>query len=166
MNMNKDTERSGFAAGGGHPTDERVREWMMAALDGECSPDERRALESALAGNAKLNQEWNEMQRVKELTQTMNLRKPPDEVWQNYWGSVYARLERGFAWVLISLGTLVVLGWGIWRAILEVTADTNLPVFIKLALAILFIGLAALLVSVVREKLFVRKSDPYKDIQR
>jgi len=166
MNMNQETPHTGLTAGGDHPGDEQVRAWMMAALDGECSPDELLALESALAVNARLQQEWNEMQRVKEMTQNMSMRKPPDEVWQNYWGSVYARLERGFAWVLISLGTLVVLGWGIWQAILEVTADTDLPLLIKLALAILFIGLAALLVSVVREKLFVRKSDPYKDIQR
>jgi hypothetical protein len=76
------------------------------------------------------------------------------------------RLERGFAWVLVSLGTVVLLAWGIWQAVLEITADTDIPGLIKWALAVLFIGLAALLVSVVREKLFVRKNDPYKDIQR
>jgi ferric-dicitrate binding protein FerR (iron transport regulator) len=159
-------ERSGTKVDGGHPSNEQVREWMMAALDGECSQEQRQALENALAASAKLKQEWDEMQQVKEITQTMSMRKPPDEVWQGYWQSVYVRLERGFAWVLISLGTLVVLGWGIWQTVQKITADTDLPVLIKVALVAMIIGLAALLISVLREKLFMRKSDPYKDIQR
>lgn len=161
-----DTPAPGSADERSQPGEQQLHEWMMAALDGECSAADRQALDAAMAGNEQLQREWNTLQQLKELTGTMSMRKPPDEVWQSYWESVYARLERGFAWVLVSLGTVVLLAWGIWQAVQAITADTDLPGLIKLALAAMFIGLAALLVSVVREKLFVRKNDPYKDIQR
>ncbi|HKX57304.1 MAG TPA: zf-HC2 domain-containing protein [Xanthomonadales bacterium] len=161
-----DTQAQGSAGQGSQPGEQQLHEWMMAALDGECSAEDRQALEAAMAGDEQLQREWNELQQLKELTRTMSMRKPPDEVWQSYWESVYVRLERGFAWVLVSLGTVVLLAWGIWQGIQAITADTDIPGLIKWAMAVLFIGLAALLVSVVREKMFVRKSDPYKDIQR
>jgi hypothetical protein len=144
----------------------QIRELMMAALDNECSAEELKTLEEALAANEELQLEWTELQRVKEVTSMMNIRKPPDQVWQDYWGSVYARLERGVAWVLISLGAIFLLSWGAWEAVQEIVADSEIPGLIKLALAALFIGIAVLLVSVLREKLFVRRSDPYKDIER
>ncbi len=166
MNKPTDTEAQGFAPRHGQSNEQQLREWMMAALDGECSAEDRQALEAALAGDEQLQREWNELQQLKEVTKTMNMRKPPEEIWPVYWESVYVRLERGFAWVFISLGTLMLMTWGIWQAVQTIDANTEIPLLIKWAIAALFIGLAALLVSVVREKLFARKSDPYKDIQR
>ncbi len=144
----------------------KIRHLMMAALDDECSQSERRELEEALAADEGLRREWQELQRVKEVTNTMSVRKAPDQVWQEYWGSVYARLERGVAWVFISLSAIVLIAWGIWQAIQELAADADVPSLVKYAIAALAIGLAVLAVSVIREKLFVRKSDPYKDIER
>jgi ferric-dicitrate binding protein FerR (iron transport regulator) len=141
-------------------------ELMMTVLDGECSAEDRQRLEQALATDKELQQEWSELQRVKEVTKLMTFRKPPNEVWQDYWGSVYARLERGVAWIFISLGSVVLLSWTLWQMIQDIIADSSLPNVVKLALAALLIGLVVLAVSVVREKLFVRKTDTYKDIQR
>ncbi|NIM52936.1 MAG: hypothetical protein GTO22_27480 [Gemmatimonadales bacterium] len=96
----------------------------------------------------------------------MTLRKPPDEIWDSYWGGVYRRLERGIGWILISLGTIVLLSYGVWKGVEDLLADTTLPTVVKVAVVALIVGLIALLVSVIREKLFVRKSDPYKDVIR
>ena len=139
---------------------------MMAALDGECSTEQVDELERALAENDGLRDEWSELNRLKEVTNMMSIRKPPEEVWQDYWGSVYARLERSIAWVLISVGAIVLLSWGIWEVIREVVADSQIHGGIKLALAALLLGVVVLLVSVVREKLFTHRADPYKDIER
>ncbi len=139
---------------------------MMTVLDGECSEDERRRLDELLAGDTTLREEWQELQRVKEATNIMSINKPPDEVWDKYWGSVYAKLERGIAWILVSIGAIVLLSYGIWQAIQELMADASIPGFIKLAIAAVAIGGAILAVSVIREKWFVMKSDKYKDIQR
>jgi hypothetical protein len=138
----------------------------MSALDGELTARERRELEGLLNADSSLRDEWNRLTRVKEVTQSMSLRKPPDEVWEDYWASVYSRLERGIGWILVSIGLIVLVSYGAWRGVEELIADAGLPWFLKGAILATTVGLAVLFVSVVREKLFVRSRDPYKDVQR
>jgi hypothetical protein len=145
---------------------ERVRGLMMAALDDECSVAEQQELQQALETHPELQCEWHELQRVKEVTTMMSVRKPPEEVWSSYWAQVYARNERKVAWVLISVGAVVLLSWGLWQTVLNILAEVGLPDFIKFAIGVLSVGTVILAVSVVREKLFVNKHDPYKDIER
>jgi len=139
---------------------------MMAALDDELSGEERQEWEALLAGNDELRREWNRLNRVKEVTDTMAYRKPPEEVWERYWGSVYNQAERGTAWMLVSVGALVLIGYGLWEFVHELFADTSAPPFIKYAVFSLMLGGAILLFSVIREKLFTRGRDPYKEVQR
>ena len=96
----------------------------------------------------------------------MTLRSPPQESWDTYWTSVYHRFERGVGWVLLSLGAIVSLSYGLWKAAQEILADTTIPGFIKGAILLAIVGAVVLFVSVAREKWFAYRSDPYKDIQR
>lgn len=145
---------------------ERAHQLMMGALDNELSDTERAQLKKLLDADPALQQEWERLQNVKEVTGTMALRSPPEEVWDGYWTSVYSRVERGLGWILLSLGAIVLLSYGLWIAVREVMADAAMPGFVKASLLVAIIGAVTLVVSVVREKWFVYKSDPYKDIQR
>jgi ferric-dicitrate binding protein FerR (iron transport regulator) len=146
---------------------ERARTLMMAALDGECSMDERRELESLLAGAPDLAADFRRMARVKEVTTGMRLQSPPEEVWDRYWTSVYSRAERGVAWVLISAGAVILSAYWLWQAIAALLADTTVPALIRVAVLALGLGLVILLVSVLREKMFTHRRDPYeKEIVR
>ena len=144
---------------------ERARYLMMAALDGELPDADRGELDELLA-DAELSAEWERLSRVKEVTETMSYREPPEEVWENYWTSVYHRVERGIGWVLVSLGSLILFGWWAWGWVHEVLADTGLPGFVKLAIFAVAMGGAILFVSVVREKFFVRRKDRYGEVVR
>ena len=150
-----------------HPNarQERARFLMMAALDGELRNADRGELDELLA-DPELRAEWERMSRVKEVTETMSYREPPEEVWENYWTSVYSRVERGIGWLLVSLGSLVLFGWWAWGWVHEVLADTSLPGFIKIAIFAVAMGGAILFVSVVREKFFVRRKDRYGEVLR
>ena len=145
---------------------ERAQQLMMGALDGELSDTERGELNSLLDADAKLREEWQRLQNVKEVTSTMALRSPPEEVWDHYWTSVYSRFERRVGWILLSLGAIVLLSYGLWTAAQEILADATLPGVVKAAVFVVVVGTVVLLVSVIREKWFVHKSDPYKDVQR
>jgi ferric-dicitrate binding protein FerR (iron transport regulator) len=151
---------------GTQPGGERVRHLLMSGLDGELNAEEREELEGLLAADSKLRDEWHRMSKLKEVTQSMALRKPPDEVWEDYWASVYSRLERGVGWILVSLGGIVLLSYGAWRGVQALIADAEMPWFLKGAILATAVGLVVLFVSVLREKLFVRGRDPYKDVQR
>lgn len=145
---------------------ERVRRLMMAVLDEEATQAERAELEAALASEPALRAEWQRLRRVKEVTSTMKPKEPPREVWETYWTGVYRRLERGLAWILISIGAMALISYGLWMGVQDVLTDADLPVWMKGAFLALLVGGVILLVSVVREKLFLWRRDPYRDVQR
>lgn len=146
--------------------DERMRNRMMAALDGEQDEAERQELVDALARDAELAAEWDRLQRLTEVTRTMTFEIPPDQVWQDYWSSVYSRLERGVAWIFFTIGAVVLISWGVWNAVKEVFRSSDAPWFVEVGTLCLIVGTVILLVSVIREKLFVNRRNPYKDVHQ
>jgi hypothetical protein len=146
--------------------EERARRLIMAELDGELLAGERGELERLLEEHPALRGERDRLQQVKEVTDSMGLRRAPEEVWSDYWASVYSRLERGFGWILVSLGAIVLLSYGAWEVVSQMLEDTILPSFVKYAFLALFIGAVVLLVSVLREKVFVGRRQRYKDVER
>ncbi|MCB0271324.1 MAG: hypothetical protein KDH95_24425, partial [Calditrichaeota bacterium] len=72
----------------------------------------------------------------------------------------------GISWILISLRAVIVLSYGIYHAVMELWQDSTLPLILKYGTLALIIGTVILLVSVVREKLLLRKHDRYKEIER
>jgi ferric-dicitrate binding protein FerR (iron transport regulator) len=145
---------------------DRTHQLMMRALDGELGEADQAELQRLLRAEPSLQVEWNRLNRLKEVTSTMALRSPPEEVWETYWTSVYHRFERGVGWVLLSLGVIVSLSYGLWQAAKQLMADATIPPFVKGAILAVIVGGVILFVSVIREKWFVYRSDPYKDVQR
>jgi ferric-dicitrate binding protein FerR (iron transport regulator) len=144
----------------------RTTELLMRALDSELDRGEREEFERLLADNPELAAEWKRLSRLKEVTANMNLRNPPEEMWDGYWTSVYSRFERGLAWILVSVGAIVLGSWGAWQFVQDLMADADLPTFVKWSILALLVGLVMLLVSVLRHRVFVSRSDPYKEIER
>lgn len=134
---------------------------MMADLDGELGADEHRELEALVARDPALAGELARLRRVKEVTVTMALRKPSDELWDGYFHSTYRRAERRLGWLLVAAGTLVLTGWGLWHIVESLWADSQTPVAIRAAVVAVLLGAIVLLFSVLREKLFTRRHDPY-----
>lgn len=141
---------------------ERAQALMMAALDGEISSSDRQELETLLASHPDLSAEWRRFVRLKEVTAGMALRQPPEEIWDRYWQSTYRRLERGLAWILVSVGAIVLAAYGLWHAAGELLRDTTTPVGVRVAIAALGTGGIMLAVSVIREKIFTHRRDPYQ----
>jgi ferric-dicitrate binding protein FerR (iron transport regulator) len=146
----------------GHTNRDRAHALMMAALDGEASPADRQELEALLAGSAELTAEWQRFRRLKEVTASMKLHHPPEEIWDRYWMTTYRRTERGIAWILLAAGALVLAGYWVWHAVEAFFADTGAPLLLRAAIAAVAVGGLILVVSVVREKLFTARRDPYQ----
>ena len=144
----------------------RNEELLMRALDDELEPHERVELERMLSDNPEMRDEWDRLSNLQEVTANMRLRNAPEEMWDGYWNSVYSRFERGLAWIFVSLGAIVVGSWGVWYFVKDLMADADLPTFVKWSILALIVGLVMLLVSVLRHRIFVSQSDPYKEIER
>lgn len=139
---------------------------MMAALDGECSEAERRRLDAHLAARPDLQAEWARLQRVKEVTMTMGVARPPEEFWDQFRRSALHRSERGVAWTLIAVGGGILAVSALW-AWIEAWLAADIPWLLKLASGALAVGIALLVVSVLRERWVLSRRDPYaKEIER
>lgn len=97
----------------------------------------------------------------------MKHKEPPDEVWENYWSRVYNRLERGLGWILISIGAMILLFYGGFKAVESLVKDPAVAILLKVAILVLLAGLVILFVSVIRERIFTYKKDKYaKEVKR
>lgn len=135
-------------------------------LDSDITTDEKSELDNLLTSDPELKKEFNEQVRIKEILSKMKLKNPSVEIWDSYWLGVYNKLERGLAWILVSLGAVILIVFGTYEAVSKMLKDTSTPAFVKIGVTALLVGGFILLLSVIREKLFTRKHDKYKEIQR
>jgi hypothetical protein len=145
---------------------EDIQRLMMAVLDGEATTEQEQMLRSHLETDADLRREFEELQTLKYATMKTQLIEPDGTLWTSYWMNTYARIERGLGWILFSAGAILLLLFGAWEITKEWLADPDLPFWVKTAGILLGAGSIILLVSVIREKLFLHKNERYKDIQR
>lgn len=135
-------------------------------LDSDITAEEKSELENLLASDSELKKEFNEQVRIKGVLTKMKLKNPSVEIWDSYWLGVYNKLERGLAWILVSLGAIILISFGTYEAVSEMLQDTSTPAAVKIGVTALLVGGLILLFSVIREKLFTYKRDKYKEIQR
>ena len=139
---------------------------MMAYLDNELNDKQKRAFEAHLASCPKCTQELAEFKTLKQITDGVKLVEPEERLWQQYWGGVYNRIERGIGWVVFSVAGILLLIYGGFTAIENVITDPGVSALLKVSLLALLVGLAILFVSVVRERIFFWSKDRYKDVRR
>lgn len=145
---------------------DRAHALMMAALDNECTAGERLELEALLADRSDLAADWARLLRLKEVTVTMGMARPPEEAWDRYRRTALHRAERGVAWVLLAVGGGALAATSLWLWIASWLAS-DLPLFVKIALGGVTIGAALLVVSLVRERWFLARRDPYsREVER
>ena len=145
---------------------ERELVLVNRAIDEMLSREETEELQQLFAARPAVRCEYEAMKSIKEATMELTFKQPPEETWDRYWAGVYSRLERGLAWLLISIGTAVVLAIVGYAAIMKFLEDTSTPLAVKLGVGALLLGGAVLLVSVLREKIVMRKTDKYKEVIR
>ena len=143
-----------------------IRELLAGYVDGELPEADRLAFENELKVNAELRAELEEFVKLKEITGIMTYADLPDEVWENYWQSLYKKLERGFGWIFFSLGAIALLVYGLFEFLSELYINPTIPLIIKISITVLLIGVIILLVSFSRERLFAYKRDRYKEVKR
>ena len=139
---------------------------MMGYLDNELEPEQKKAFEEHLASCPDCKSELEEFKRLTQITDEVSLAEPEDKIWEQYWSGVYNRFERSVGWILFSLAAILLLIYGGFKAIEEIIKDPTVDIILKAGLLVLIAGLAILLVSVLREKLYFRKKDRYKDVRR
>jgi predicted anti-sigma-YlaC factor YlaD len=142
------------------------RDSMMAYLDNELNEEQKRAFEEHLAGCPDCTREMAQFRKLKQMTDCVAFVEPEDRVWEQYWGNVYNRVERGIGWILFSVAAIALLIYGGFELIEEIIEDPDLGMLLKVGLLALLGGVVILFVSVLRERLFFWSRDRYRDVRR
>jgi predicted anti-sigma-YlaC factor YlaD len=143
---------------------QKIKKLISSYHEDHCSEDQKKMIEEHVEQCAECRRELEEMGRFEEVMQKMELKQPPKEMWQVYWTSIYNRLERRIGWILLSIGAIIMLFFGGYKAIEGVIEDPTVPIVVKVGILAALGGLVILLVSVGRERIFVRKRERYKEV--
>lgn len=134
----------------------------MRFLDSEMTEAEKQAYEKHVQTCPDCHKELKELGRIVELTDELRFKPPDDEFWEGYWESIYRRAERGTGFVMLVIGIIGILIYGIVRAVTS-------PKFFSyegISVTVILVGLIVIFISVVRERYHESKSDPYKGVKR
>jgi hypothetical protein len=144
----------------------REEELKNKYFDGVLSEEEKRELKELAAKDIKAAKELKEMDKLKEVIDMLEPINPEKE-WEEYWSSLYNKLERGIGWIIFSIGAILTFTFFGFQFIKELIRDPQIALYAKIGLIALILGLAILFVSVLRERITLSKTDKYsKEVKR
>jgi hypothetical protein len=148
-----------------HDSD-RIKQLMMASIDGESTPEEEAELKQMLIQDRELAEEYQQLKNLKIMTSQTRIKEPPSELWDSYSQTLFVKLERGIGWILFTIGALVLLFYGAWLALSDLLTDPGIAWWLKASIVALVSGCIVLLVSLIRERIYMNKHERYKDVIR
>ena len=138
-------------------TKAEMRTLMSGYLDGELDADEQARFRRYVEENPDFRRELDEMETLVSAASQMEAETLPDDVWDTFLDNVYHRLERRTGWTLLILGVAALAGLGVYWIAVAPWASIEM----KLLAALPVGGLFILFGSVLRERLFMLKTDKY-----
>lgn len=138
-------------------TCDEIRDLMSGHLDEELSDAQSAIMQAHLNGCASCRQELEEMTALVSASSELSVDLPPEEVWDDFLGQVYARMERRLGWFLFWLGCAGLIGLGLYTMVIT---EWESPVA-KLATEVMLVGLVILFASVARQRWAIKKTDRY-----
>jgi len=139
---------------------------LMGKIDGELDPEKLLLLDAHLSVCPKCRAEYERFVQLKKGASEMKFKQLPEMYWDEYWNHVYNKIERGISWILVSIGLILVLSFAGYHVLESFLTDPEQPLILKIGVGFLSIGAIFLFVSVLREKLMVKKVDKYRSVQR
>jgi predicted anti-sigma-YlaC factor YlaD len=145
---------------------DEIRKLISSYIDGELGPEDRKMVEAHLAECPECAEEHRQLTKFEEVMDKMTLREPPKEAWKIYTESVYNRMERGLGWILVSIGAMIILFFAGYEMLQGILRDPTIHTLLKAGILAGLAGMVILLVSLIRERVFVNKRERYKEIEK
>ncbi len=137
--------------------DDDINALISGYLDGELTPEERERVEMLRERDPGFREEFERMKEIVDAAAELQFEEPPEEVWDTFLDGVYNRIERRTGWAIFLVGVIALTGWGMyWFWVSDWGSALT-----KVLVAIPLLGLVVLFVSVLRQRLFVARTDRY-----
>jgi len=147
------------------PTHEE-KNLLMGYLDDELSPDETKRIEAHLSECKECAEELERYKKLNDIVQPLDFVTIEDKLMENYWSKGVRKIERNLAMFFLFAGLSILTGFGIVQIVIKVWYAADIPLLIKISIFVSLAGGAALLLSILREKLFLSKKQRYSNIRR
>ena len=145
---------------------DKIKELILLYHDGELGEKDNKEVEEHIAHCPECQKEFEEMKKLEEVMGNMKLKKPGKEIWEVYWTSIYNRLERKTGWILMSIGGMILLFYGGYKFVEGIIQDPAISLFLKVGILAFLAGAVVMLVSQIKEQIFVYKRERYKEIEK
>ncbi len=83
-----------------------------------------------------------------------------------YWNKLFNRIERALGWFFFVTGLIILVSYILYEIVLLLFRDTQLNLVLKFGLIFIIIGFVILIISVIREKMFISKKDKYTEVKQ
>ena len=143
------------------PIDKHVGELLSGYIDGELTQQVRQRVEIHCDACDECRSLRDELLVLRRKVAGADLSPVGEDKWREMMDDGTVRTTRGVGWILL-VGGLLVAGL---VGVVAFATDPSVGGFEKLIVFAIYGGLAALLVSVLRQRLIERKSDKYKDVE-
>ncbi|WP_372368336.1 zf-HC2 domain-containing protein [Candidatus Uabimicrobium sp. HlEnr_7] len=147
---------------------EQVKILLMAQEDGEITSSQQEKLHKQLenCSDCSCLQYWQSFAETEAEMQKIKFVEPQEQAWNIYWDGIYNRLERRLGFIFVSFGAVILIAYTMYELLKELMWNVETPALVRAGLAIFIIGMIILFVSVVRERLVLRKHDPFERINK
>lgn len=135
-------------------------------ISGMISDSELHELNEHLKSCEECRHDLEEAEKMNKLLSGYKYKSPEDKLWEHYKSNIYAKIERGIGWIFFSIGAIILLVTSTFYFIRDFLLDNNVPVFIRVGVALLVIGIVVLLISIIRERIFFNKNERYKEVEK
>jgi hypothetical protein len=140
-------------------TQEEFEMLLSGYLDAELDEAQLLRFEALLSESPSRREEVESMQRLYVGTNALFApAHPADTVWDTFLDDVYNRIERRFAWAVVTFGAVALSLF----AVFEFVSEPWGPALLKVLIAVPVAGLLLLFISVLRNRLHTLKTDRYE----
>ena len=133
---------------------------LSGALDNELTQQQQQLLQHHLQRceycSAKLAQLEQQSAALRAVRQAM-----PEPTTMPHFQTTNTPVWQWLGWLLMLIGLLVIGGWAAYQYV----QDASLPIWLKLAVGAVYLGLAVLFIGVAWQRKQQAKTDRYKKVQ-
>lgn len=138
-----------------------VGERLSGYLDGELTQQQKQRVDLHLADCADCRAMLRELEDLRCRMGRSGLSSKYEDEWRENMDDSGVQLTRGIGWLLFIGAVLIIAAVAVFQFI----TDPGISGFMKFLISAFYLGLAALFVSVLRQRLIERKTDKYKDVE-
>ncbi|HUV12925.1 MAG TPA: zf-HC2 domain-containing protein [Acidobacteriota bacterium] len=139
-----------------------IEVYLSGYLDGELTQQEAQRVELHLETCSVCPQLLKELVTAQEAARNIELPQPGKQEWKKMENTILENISRRFGWLILVIWSATTVGY----AFFQYAASPSEPLFQKILVFGIFLGIALLFFSVLCQRIRESRIDRYKGVQQ